>query len=150
MRWAKKLRLGLFALMLISVAAISLFLLYFEWQDCRFTRNSPIAADLPSKFQDGMNEFRRRVRERFQIGSKESELISVLTSQGFKGSDRNSPIWYGIVGDEPTWFTGSNAKGQLILDRAGFPCRLIWNVVWQANEQGQLTAIYAEFHGICL
>ncbi len=63
------------------------------WEEYNFVRRSPLAADLPAKFADARAVFRKRILEKFPLGSPEGELVKVLSDQGFS-SVHHDLVWF--------------------------------------------------------
>jgi hypothetical protein len=127
---------GLTLLVLVAIGTVELakagLRLYEENSRREFAKRSPIAAGLPNRFSDGEVMFRRRVFERFPLGSSASELISGLEGQGFARNVR---------------LTGK--LNELVLRPGpgiGFPCTLEWSVAWEAAN-GLLTSLKTRYGG---
>ena len=148
LRSLAKLVIGFLAVVLVpTVATFG----YWSWDEYRFTRRSPLAANLPEEFTVASAEFRMRVLERFPLGSPESELVSSLSEQGFtKKNVYGDAVWV----DRGFQLNKSGSALHVLTLTPGpgmsFPCRLVWNVTWRANDAGKLAEIYAEHHGICV
>jgi hypothetical protein len=148
MRMLFKVLMGVVAVAVIgSVAAVT----YWTLDEWSFPRRSPLAANLPANFKEASSVFRSRIIERFPVGSNEEQLISVLSKQGFR---RNHSDYVSVWFEPGVTFNQSDERSNILTLTPGpglsFPCRLVWNVTWRSNSNGQITEIYAEYHGICV
>lgn len=148
MRTFTKALISILAVVLVPVIAA---LSYCAREEYNFVRRSPLAADLPAKFADASAVFRKRMLEKFTLGSPEGELVKVLSDQGF--SSRNAyhdAVWF----DKGSELNRSERAPNVLTLTPGpglnLACRLVWNVAWRSNDAGQITYLYAEHHGICL
>jgi hypothetical protein len=122
------------------VALIALIgLLFFAWDRIQYAMLPPMAKGLPSNVEKADAEFNRRVQNRFAIGSSEVKLFSELNRQGFRPNNEKGD---GIV-----------EKGHIVrvysAHMSQFPCDLIWNVVWQADDD-RLMELRGVYYGSCL
>ena len=101
---------------------IGVIFTYWAWDDYRFPRRSPLAADLPNAFVEASTAFDARVREKFPVGSPESELVRVLSEQGFT-SDRKYPVYGRDAG-----VRSGPAPKVLQLTHSVIVCQYVWNV----------------------
>ena len=144
----KIIKIAVYAVLTVTAAG-ALWIGSFVWDSYRFPSRSPIAANLPGVYQLASVEFRKRIRERFPIGSQEADMIRELRSQGFiEPEPRTEPVWWDR--EDNALSQGTIPTRYMTLQKPGLPCRLVWNVVWQTAEGGALSAIYAEYHGVCM
>ena len=109
----------------------------------RLVRVSPLAASLPRSDYESSVEFRRRIDERFPIGSSESELVQVLRNQGFRETSNLG----GLVGRRMT-MTAQRMDLELKL-KERLVCEPIWFIHWTADAAGRLLTIAGIYSRSC-
>ncbi len=82
----------------------------------------PIGSDLPSN-SNADAAFKLRLHEKFPLGSLGEDLTRELQREGFK----RMPDFDG--------------KHMADFVRWGFPCGLIWRVIWATDATGKLTSV---------
>jgi hypothetical protein len=142
----KIIKIAVYAVLAV-IAAGALYIGSFIWDEYRLPSRSPIAANLPREFRLATVEFRKRIHERFPIGSQAADMVRELKSQGFVEVKPGTDWW---AGEDNPWSHGATPAGQMTLQMPGLPCRLVWNVVWQTANGEEISAIYAEYHGLCV
>lgn len=124
--------LALLGFAMVVVLAKAGFRFLDERDRLAFAQRSPIAARLPNRFGDGEIEFRRRVQERFPVGSSESEMIDTLAAQGFARNLKRS----------------RSLKELILTPGPGYlnVCTLEWSVSWEAFDD-KLTLVSTRYGG---
>ena len=125
------------AAILIAIVAISVIgTLTWVWTREMDKPQPFIARDLPGLGTGAENEsFRKRLKQRFPIGSSETALAEALQSDGFVQTD-----WGGV--------TGSPHRAEW--RREGFPCLTDARVNWTADGQRRITSIDGLYGYTCL
>lgn len=92
----------------------------------------PLARGLPSGvvWKEANDVFDKRVRAEFPVGSPENEMLSELTSQGFKLA---------------TWFKADDGHKLAEFEGSQFPCALRWEITWRADSNGKLLDISGHY-----
>jgi hypothetical protein len=133
---------GLVAIVLLSPLA---GVWWLAWDNERFARRAPLAANLPGRVKHEAALFNARVLGRFPPGSDERELVQQLTMQGFSTNNNSRDS---VRPDRGQTDFGTAAK-VLTLTRQMFACRQVWNVIWLSDDTGHITKLHAEYHPIC-
>ena len=135
-------------LALVLVPAIAL-LAYSSWQDFRFARRSPIAASQGGKITDESVEFRKKVLERFPVGSPSGELAKSLADQGFTPQNDYGDDVHCEDDSQCNWLKNASGVVWLTPGPDGWlVTRTVWSVAWKSNDAGHIVNIYAERHAI--
>lgn len=95
-----------------------------------------ILADLPNEDGPARLEFDRRVRQRFPIGSPQSDLLGYLRTWGFKQVEFVDHGFGGAM--------------ELSRSRGNFACSDRWTVAWRADAGVYITAISTRHFVACL
>lgn len=115
------------------VTAIVMFVAVLR-ADGAFAPFPPLVASATSENMTTIDaRFDRVVRERFPIGSLESQLIRDLVAQDFK----------------PGWGWGQDGRSATYKDFAVI-CANEYTVRWRADATSRLTQVSGEFRAICL
>jgi hypothetical protein len=127
-------------LRLCGVAVISVISILgtLFWSDLRsFERSQvPLTAGLHGAWAAISEEFDRRVKNRFPLGSTEKDMALELRREGFSRQD---------------WESSVDLEHQATRDESRFPCNQRAQVFWRADAEGRLTAIRGEYPmGECL
>lgn len=101
-------------------------------------REPEIGRGLPSAHRAADQEFDRRVRERFPVGTPMAEVERELVRQGFSSTPFR---------EEATSAEGGPGL-HFDMQAAGFPCRDRWQVVAHGTEA--VEGVRGTFGGICL
>jgi len=92
----------------------------------------PLISDLPAKVDDITPAFAERIRAHFPIGSDEAALVEELRTEAF----------------QPEWILPKNVREAAFIE-SDLVCRKEWHVVWNADLDGKITMINADFGAIC-
>lgn len=119
----------------ITTAAFVILLLamtasWFVWRASDASL-PPLAKGMTSRFDEGNRQFKRRIEQRYPLGSSEDRLVSDLKSQGFDVTLRPNSLSEGVL----SRFIGCGDKQ--------------WSVRWYADT-GKLKKVYAVYGAICL
>jgi hypothetical protein len=135
-------------LLAVAAAGAAALIVYWTIDEYSFSRRSPLAENLPANFMEASSVFQKRIIERFPVGSSAEQLLKVLSEQGF----RRNPGYGDSVSFEQGMTPAQFGERLTLTPGPGlsFPCRLVWNVTWKSNGDGQITAVYAEYHGVCV
>jgi hypothetical protein len=114
-------------LLLVVVAALS-----------ACSTSPPLIADLPNNVFAARQEFDRRVRDRFPVGSLQADIERELSNEGFVP-------FVPFPGSSNGTYTRfySFEKHELV-------CRYDWRIAWSADEMSRLTAIEGAYYQTCL
>jgi len=141
----KYLLLSIAAVLGLAIASVVVVFAYLAFDEYRFVWRSPLAAGLPPEFGVADSVFQKRVRERFPLGSSAVELVKELEREGFTSNNAfGDSFWQRDAVAWPNTLFLTPGPGW------SFPCRLVWIVVWNSDAAAQITAIDANYHGICL
>jgi hypothetical protein len=99
--------LGAFALSMIKRVAAK----YATWSSQRFEKRSPIVHGLSPHGEWPDGEFKRRISETFPVGSSETELVNVLSTQCFRKKGRSMTLKRWTLFGETTWWVRWDADG---------------------------------------
>jgi hypothetical protein len=110
----------------IAAVAISF---YVSWS----ARIPEILATLPGIEQGFSRLIDERIHEHFPVGSREDDLVDYLDAEGFvpewhRRNDQNAAVWLHV----------------------GLFCTKTVQVLWRANDRGQLTTISGGYASHCV
>jgi len=125
---------GLSVVIALPIVAIASLEAWDVWRRYRFETDSPLAAGAyVSSYAISSENFRRRIRDAFPVGTPEPVVIDELLRQGFaKG------------------FGHLHAGPAMILDRPGVVCTEFWEVFWTANALLKIQSIDGDLSTQCL
>ncbi|WP_299406695.1 hypothetical protein [uncultured Roseobacter sp.] len=110
---------------LVAALVLALAVVVFE----PFKRVPEIGRGLPSRDHAATEELRARVRALFPTPIAATHIITELEAQGFAiDSDNNVASFW----------------------KNGFPCRTIWRIFWEMDDDGTVSSIDALYGGVCL
>lgn len=95
----------------------------------------PIGSNLPHGIHEAQDDFDKRVKSLFPVGSDEEHLRAELVKQGFQ-----------ITADAAAKAPG--AQNQASLSAHEFPCLDEWQILWSASA-GKITDITGRFFVTC-
>lgn len=122
MRWALIICAAVFVSAAISIVGTMVFVVGQP------RHSVPLTAELTGSWDAISNEFDRRVRTRFPLGSSEADMTREIRSEGFTRDD------WSFVNPQ-----GLEAKAMRREDRV--VCRQAAYIFWRANREGRLISI---------
>lgn len=119
--------------LLANLTLSSMLIKFFLEKNNLYVKKPEIVAKVTTqKIYDAKIEFDKIVKEEFEIGMPEMELINELNRQGF------TPSW--SYKDRP------NAASFV---RSNIRCNSIWSVMWETDEFGNVNKIDGQYLAGC-
>lgn len=118
-------------ILIIAVGIVLLFgvVLYLSPPEFIFERGLPsYAKELPANFEEAASEFDKRIQVKFATLIEESQLVSMLSKEGFQ-----------------VYFDQKIAQ----IEKNKLPCKYIWKVTWESSNQS-VTRIKGSYGAACL
>lgn len=119
----------------VTVLLLVMLCAWLTWR-CSHLSLPPIARDLPAEFAKGQVVFRKRLAERYPLGSEEGFIRQDLRLQGFKVGARR-----GERGERLGWATTARFIGCGSAE---------WTIRWKADRNGRLTEVLGIYGATCL
>ncbi len=94
-------------------------------------RSVPLTVGMTGDWTTVTKRFDARVRQRFPIGSSESDMGNALSQQGFSQVD-----WGGATGTEH----------EAVRREDNFVCRVAARIHWRATADGRLTSVRGSYN----